>query len=343
VARPIYQNVKMEALNGDVHLSATDLEVGIRIKAQGAIVEQEGVVLVPAGRVSSILGATPDETVALSGDESSVTIHSSDGVFRMVAENAEGFVDVPSLAADAAMEVDPEVLQYMVRHTIFAAADERGRYALNGVLVVVDEKGAFEMAAADGARLANVRKKLSNPATQSVDCIVMKKGLEQAARLAALSDKPLKMQVTETQFLVENEAGRLCCQLVEGQFPNYREVIPKDCKMKVELSTRPLLNALTRAAFLTSEQTRAVNFTFTKNLLTLTSQSPDVGEAEVRMPTDYQGEETSIAFNPTYIEEMLKTVGRESVKFEFNDGRTPCVLRSGTDYTYVVSPVVKEE
>jgi DNA polymerase-3 subunit beta len=343
VARPIYQNVKMEAISGSVFLSATDLEVGVRINAGPAEIEEEGHVLLPEARVSSILGATPDETVSFAGDESSVNIWSEDGVFRMVAEDPADFVDIPELSDEGVIELDPQVLQYMVRRVVFAVAEERGRYALNGVLLMIDEEGNFEMTAADGARLANVRKKASNSTKQAVDCIVMRKGLEQAARLAGLSDQPLMLLVTDSQMLAENEAGRLCCQRIEGLFPNYREVIPSEGKFKVELPIRPLLNGLTRAAFLTTEQARAVDFTFTDGLLTLRSQSPDVGEAEVRMSVDYKGEELTVAFNPNYIADMLKAVERDTVRVDINDGRSPCVWRSGGDYQYVVSPVVRED
>ena len=343
IARPIYQNVKIEAVGEDIFLSATDLEVGLRLRVGGVKIEEEGTVLLPEERVSRILGATPDESISLVGDEAAVTLESSDSKFRIVAEDPRDFAEIPALTEDGVIEVDPDVLQYMARHVVFATAEERGRYALNGVLLVVGKDGNFEMVAADGARLASVKKKVSNPNKQAIDCIVMKKGIEQAGRLASLSDKPIRLQVTENQLLAENDAGRLCCQLVEGQFPNYREVIPKDGNIKVELPTKPLLNALTRAALLTSEQTRAVNFVFGSGMLTLTSESPDVGEAEVRLPIDYEGERTEVSFNPEYVADMLKVVERESVKMEFRDRRSPCLLRSGVDYIYVVSPVVREE
>jgi len=343
IARPIYQNVKMEAKAGKVCLSATDLEVGITLNVDQVQVEEEGEVLLPELRVSRILGTTPDETISLVGDESAVTIESSDSKFRVVAEDPSDFADVPQMTEGSVIEIDRDVLHYMVRHVAFATAEERGRYALNGVLLVVAEDGGFEMVAADGARLARVRKKASNPDKKPVDCIVMKKGIEQLARLAMLSEEPIKVQITENQLLAANSAGRLCCQLVEGQFPNYLEVIPKDCKIKVELPSRALLNALTRAALLTSEQTRAVDFTFSDGILVLASQSPDLGEAEVRLPVDYKGEQVQIAFNPEYVTDMLKVVERESVKMEFNDRRSPCVMHSGVDYVYVVSPVVRED
>jgi len=343
IVRPIYQNVLLEAVGGNLFLSATDLEVGLKLKVSKVEVTEEGAAVVPEDRIGPILRATLDETVTLEGDESAVTLKSADGRFRILSQDPADFGQIPSLSEDGVVEVDPDVLRYMIARTAFATAEEKGRYALNGVLIVVDETGDIEIVAADGARLATVRKKASNPQKCKIDCIVMKKGIEQAARLAGQSDAPVRIQVTETQLLAENDVGHMCCQLVEGQFPNFREVIPRDCRHKMEVPTRTLLNALQRAASLTSEQTRAVDFHFSSGTLVLTSQSPDLGEAEVRLPIDYEGEGVQIAFNPRYIEDMLQTVERETVKMEFNDRRSPCVIRSGADYLYVVSPVVRED
>jgi len=343
IASPIFQNVKMEATKDAVFLSATDTEVSLRIKVKGVEVKEKGCVLIPEFRISPILRATLDDTVSIEGDEGAITLRSEDGRFRVVAEDPADFADIPELSDDSAVEVDPEVFQYMVQRTAFATADERGRYALNGVLVLVDEQGTFEMVAADGARLAEVKKKASNPKKHTIDCIVMKKGIEQASRLAGLSGEPLRIQATERQFLVENDVGRMCCQLVEGQFPNYREVVPRDCKIKVELPVKALLNALQRAASLTSEQTKAVDFSFSKGLLVLSSEAPDLGEAEVRLPIEYDDEDVQISFNPEFVQDVLQVVERESIKVEFEGSRSPAVFRSGVDYQYVVSPVVREE
>jgi len=343
MARPIYSHVKLEVSEDGATLSATDLEVGLVVRLDGVEVQEGGVALLPPERVTALLRATPDETVTLEGDETAVTLRTADGTFRILSEDPSDFAGVPALADGPALEVDPEVLHYMVRRTTFAAAEEKGRFALNGVLLLVGEDGTMEMVAADGARLADVKKRANNPGGLKIDCIVMRRGIEHAARLGALSEAPLRLQATETQFLAENPAGRVCCQLVEGQFPNFREVIPRDCKHRAEVATGALLSALRRASFLTSEQTRVVTFTFSPGRLVVTAQSPDLGEAEVRLDVDYQGEETSIAFNPRYVEQMLDVVERESVKVEFNDARSPCLIRSGLDYLYVVSPVVREE
>jgi DNA polymerase-3 subunit beta len=342
IQQPIYRNVKVAAKEGVLWLSATDLEVGLTLKVTDVEIEHEGAVLLPHARVAPILGATPDETVALREDDGAVSIESADSTFRILGEDPADFPDMPTLSADSAVEIDPEVLKYMVRRTAFAAASEKGRYALNGVLFAI--KGdSIETVAADGARLAHVKKKVSNPNSVKAEFIVMTRGVEQLARLADYGAEPVRVAVTQTQLLAENEAGRLVCQLVEGQFPNYKDVIPPESKVKVQLPTKELLSAVRRASFLTTEQTKVVDFRFSTNMLSITAESPDVGRAEVKMPIEYDGEEAQIAFNPEFIEDMLAIVERDSVKMRFTDRRSPCVLKSGLDYTYVVSPVIREE
>lgn len=343
IQQPIYRNVRVEAQGEALHLSATDLEVGLRLTIAPVRVEEEGVALLPHARVSPILGATPDEEVTFSESDGTAVIETSDSNFRILGEDPADFADVPELPADGVVEIDPDVLKYMIRRTAFAAATEKGRYALNGVLFVIGADDSIELVAADGARLAHVRKKVSNPAETTGEFIVMTRGVEQLARMADYSKDPVRFAATETQFLAENSAGRMVCQLVEGQFPNYQEVIPSESKVKVELPVRELLSAVRRAGYLTTDQTRVVDFTFMEGSLAITAESPDVGRAEVRLGVEYEGEEATIAFNPEFVEDVLAIVEREGVKMRFVDRRSPCVMKSGMDFTYVVSPVIREE
>jgi len=343
VQQPIYRNVRLEAAAGALWLSATDLEVGLKLQIKDVRIEDEGVTLLPHARVTPVVGATPDEQVLLREEDGIVVIETSNSNFRILGEDPEDFADLPPIPEEGAVEVDPEVLKYMIRRTVFAAAPEKGRYALNGVLLVIGKEGSFEAVAADGARLAHVRKKTSNPAGIEAEVIVPTKGAEQLARLADYGKDPVALVATETQLMARNEAGRFVCQLVEGQFPNYREVIPTDSKVKVDLPARELLGAVRRAAFVTTEETRVVDFCLSEGTLAIVAEAPDVGHAEVRMPVDYDGPEAMISFNPEFVEDMLSVVERETVKMRFVDRRSPCVFKAGMDYTYVVSPVIREE
>lgn len=343
IQQPIYRNVKLEAAGGVLYLSATDLEVGLTLKVTDVEIEEEGATLLPHSRVAPILGATPDERVELREEEGAVVIETSDSKFRILGEDPADFPETPRLAEDGTVEIDPEVLKYMIRRTVFAAAPEKGRYALNGVLFVIGKEDTVELVAADGARLAHVKRKVSNPNRVEAEMIVAARGVDQLARLADYGKEPVRFMATENQLLAENDAGRLVCQLLEGQFPNYHEVIPADSKVKIDLPVKELLSAVRRASYLTTEQTRVVDFRFCDGALAITAESPDIGRAEVRMPVEYDGEEVQISFNPEYIEDMLAIVERDMVKLRFSDRRSPCVLKSGLDYTYVVSPVIREE
>jgi DNA polymerase III beta subunit len=343
IQQPIYRNVKVEATEGELRLSATDLEVSLVLNVGDVEVQSEGVALLPHARLSPILGATPDERIALREDDGAVVVETEDGTFRILGEDPADFPEIPALPQDGRVEIDPDVLRYMVRRTAFATAEAKGRYALNGVLFVVGKENSIEMVAADGARLAHVKKKVSNPDNVTAEFIVMTRGVEQLARLADYGKEPVRFVATGTQIVAENDAGRLVCQLVEGQFPNYQEVIPTDSKVKVQLGSRELLSAVRRASFLTTDQTRVVSFTFCDGELSITAESPDVGHAEVRMAVEYDGGEAQIAFNPEFLEDVLSIVERESVKMRFTDSRSPCVIKVGLEYTYVVSPVIREE
>lgn len=342
IPRPLYQNVKIAATTDSVLLSATDLEIGLRIEITNVETDQAGSVLLPEAKVSQILGTAPGENITFEGDKTAVTIKTEDSEFRIYAESAEEFLDVPSVNGEGIC-IDPDVLRYMVRRTVFATAEERGRYALNGVLISVAKDGSIEMAAADGARMALVRKKVSNPEAAEVFVIVPKKGVEQLACLAGLCSDPVRFRVTENQLIAENTVGGLCAQLVEGQFPDYQQIIPGQQEIKVELPTKPFLNAISRAALVATERTNVVDLSFSDAGLLIHAESAEFGSSEVRLRVTYEASPKEISFNPVFLEDALKVLERDSVRLEFSDRASPATLRAGVDFTYVISPVVREE
>jgi len=340
---PIYRNLKLDATAEGLYVSATDLEVGVKVMVQDVEVQEGGSLLLPEANVSAILGATADEEVLMETEGDWTHIRCADGDFRIISAGPEEFEDIQAPEGEQVVEIDPEVLRYMVRRTSFATAEERGRYALNGILFVVEEGGEVELVAADGARLSRVVKKVSNPGSLSVRCIVSKKGMERVAQLSTLTDVPITIQVTGSQFLAQNDRGCVSCQLVEGQFPDYKSIMPTEVKVRVEVETKKLLSAVRRAAFVTTVETNAEDFTFAEGTLTVRSESPEIGEAEIRLPIEYDAERLDISFNPEYLEDVLDVIERESVKMEFIDAGSPCVIKSGFDFTYLISPVVREE
>jgi DNA polymerase-3 subunit beta len=341
--QPLFRNVKLQTSGDTLCLSATDLEVGLLVRVPGVQVQEQGAVLLPNSRISPILGATPDETVAIRDEDGTVVVEAGESNFRILGENPDDFPDLAVLPAEGVVEIDPEVLRYMVRRTSFAAASEKGRYALNGVLFVIGPGDNIELVSADGARLAQVQKKVSNPDGVQKEFIVMLKGVERLGHLASYSKEPVRFTATERQFIAENDAGRLACQLVEGQFPNYKEVIPTEFKVKAELPTMQLQSAVRRASYVTTDEAKVVDFKFEEGMLTVLAEAADVGRAEIKVAAEYTGEGFQISLNPDFVDDMLAIVERESVKMRFTDRRSPCVIKSGVDYTYVISPVIREE
>jgi DNA polymerase III beta subunit len=343
IQQPIYSNVKLRAVDGDIQLTGTDLEVGLTVKVTDCVVEKEGEVLLPPARIQHILGETPDEQVTITEEEGLVVLKGGDSEVRLRAEDPQDFDDLDELPEEGVAEIDPDILKYMVRRTSFATAPDKGRYALNGVLFVLDEEDNIELAAADGSRLALVRKKVSNPNKQEMSFIVPTRGVDQLMRLGEYGEEPVRFAATEKRFIAENDVGRLVSQLVEGQFPAYQEVIPSDSKVKVNLPVRQLRSAVRRAGFVTTDETNVADFCFGPDMLTIRAESPDVGSCELRIPVEYDGEEVSVALNPDFIGEVLAVVEREEIKMRFTDLRSPCVFKCGLDYTYVVSPVIRDE
>ncbi len=341
--QPLFRNVKVEALEDVLALSATDLEVGLRVIVAGVEIDETGSALLPHSRIAPIVGATPEQQLTLIEDDGAVRVEAGESHFRILGEDPSDFPDVPGLPEDGAVEVDPEVLRYMIRRTAFAAAGEKGRYALNGVLFVVGPGDNIELVAADGARLAQTQKKVANPDGVEQEFIVLLKGMDRLASLATYSKEPIRFAATNNQMIAENDVARIACQLVEGQFPNYKEVIPTEFKIKAELPTNQFLSAVRRVSYMTVEEANVVDLVFTDGALTVSAETADVGQGEVKVAADYEGEEFSLSLNPDYVQEMLGIVERESVKMRFNDRRSPCVIKSGLDYTYVVSPVIREE
>ncbi len=343
VHQPLCHNVMIRAQQDETLISAMDMEMFLTLKVPNVEVAEEGVALLPYSRLAPVVAATPDEKVELTEDDGAAVIQTGDSRFRILGEDPEDFSEAPALPEEGVVDIDAEILRYMVRRTAFAAAQEKGRYALNGVLCAIGKEGTIEFVAADGTRLAHVKKKVANPDGVEASFIVMTKGMEQLARLAESGSDTLRMAATPSQLVAENDVGRFACQLIEGQFPNYQEVIPAESKVKVQVGAKELLSAVRRASYVTTDEARVVDMLFAAGKVTITAESPDVGRAEVSVPAEYDGEDAQISFNPDYIEDMLDIVEREAVKIRFDDRRSPCVLKSGLDYTYVVSPVIREE
>ncbi|HUW58870.1 MAG TPA: DNA polymerase III subunit beta [Planctomycetota bacterium] len=338
MAKPILQNVKMVAEKKQLDVMATDLEVSIRFRLANVEIGRAGSVAVSAARLLGILRESPDEQMDIEAGDNKCTLRGADSRFEMLGDDPGDFPEIPEITAVSQIEVRQADFVEMVDKTVFAAASESTRYALNGVCFVFGANH-IEVVATDGRRLAYIKRKAKGVSSEMGSIIVPRKALQHVRRLLTEEDKSVGMNVNENRIILQTSRALVSSVLVEGHFPPYKEVIPKDSDKKATLKREAFLGAIRRAALLTTEEARSVRMDFSKDLVVLTSEAPEAGKAEVKLGLEYEGDKVSIAFNPNFITDVLRVIESEDVVVEMKDATRPAVIHDGSDYIYVVMPI----
>jgi len=357
--RPQLSCVKLAAESvdgvGRLVLLATDAEIALRLEIDRVEVQEPGEALIPADKLKQIVSAEDrEQTLTIELVDDALKISGADAHFRVLGYPATELPPIPgfeAVAANAALVFTHTAreLGSLISRTLFATARETSRYAINGVLLKRSGK-QLELVATDGRRLAIARGTVSSDTSgDGQTCIVPSKALQMFLRLADDPDEPVRVAVGETQiaFLlgpVDAGGGRACLtsNLVEGTFPPYEDVVPKDQDKTVVLDRDVLASAVRRAALLTNEESRGVRLSFhgQDNRLELSSRAPEMGEASVTVELrDYKGEDLEVGFNPHYIVDALKVIEDPTVTIELKSPSKPGVIKSGPSFTYVVMPV----
>lgn len=332
------QCVLIRACSDSVLLMATDLEVGIRYVLTQVEVEKEGEVLVSLARLSGIVRESRDETIALELVENTLHIRGSDSHFQVYTSDPSEFPPVPELEGKADFEVSGEELRWMIDRTLFAAAKESTRYAIDGLLW--ERKGKqLKIVATDGRRLSMVGCEVEKAGEAESKGIVPSKAVSLFHRAVLNPEEKFRIKFLSNQVLLAGSRVTISSVLVEGNFPKYEDVIPQDCDKKVRLDTLQLLSATRRASLLTSEESRAVRLEFTTDKLVMQARAPEQGEATIEMAVDYKGDPLEIGFNPVFLSDMLKVVDSDEVLLELRDSNRPGLFRNGERHLYVVMPV----
>jgi DNA polymerase-3 subunit beta len=319
-----------------------------------------GASLIPADKLRGIVSAEENEpTLTLESDGDACYIRGSDASFKVFGYSTADFPPIPDFAAavsgagempkaKATLTHPAGSLSELVARTLFATARETSRYAINGVLFKRDGK-RLELVATDGRRLAVARANLTGEKdAKPVQCIVPSKGLGMLQKLIKDHDEAVQIAITENQILFSfgtaASPGRavLVSNLVEGTFPPYEDVIPKDNDKKVTFDRDVLMSAVRRAALLTNEESRGVRLAFKAKdrQLEITSRAPEQGEANIRVDlAGYEGEDVEIGFNPAFITDALKVMTETQILMELKANGKPGLIKSGNDFLYVVMPV----
>lgn len=322
-AMPILQNFLLQAPEeeGKVVLSATDLDISFRGTYEAKVLSP-GQISLPARKVFDIVKELPPAEVSLRVEENLwVCLTCEQSVFRFPGLPAEDFPAVPSFREGPTLDLKAQDLSEMLRKTQFAISTDETRHALNGVLFE-GEKGRLNLVATDGHRLAYVSRPCES-IQEPVSMIVHRKSVNELLKLLSEAEDLLRVQVQENHALFALDSLMLASRLIEGQFPNYRQVIPRQNPRKLSLSRAALWGGLRRVSQMAEERSRMVKFKLEPKTLSLLSDARELGEARETLPVDYQGEEVSIGFNARYVLDFLNAIASESVRLELNDPLSP--------------------
>jgi DNA polymerase-3 subunit beta len=338
---PVYESVEIIAGADSLTLIATDLEIGMKLRVgpgERVKVERPGTAVVPAQRLAAIVRELPKGEVVFTwnADNRESTIEAGRGRFKLQGQSPEDFPEVPEVDDANCVSVPAASLREMIRRTQFAAAKERMRFALNGVLVKVEGE-VVELVATDGRRLARDSGSCVNPSSVALTAIVPTKGLLQVDRVLEAGDEVVRIAVGNNHFCARTSRVTLVSRLVEGSFPNYRDVIPQNCKQRAVIDRNAFIAALRRASLVTSRDAQSVRLQFHPEGLTVSARSPE-GSAEETLAVDFAGAGDVLGYNPEFLLDALNVLKGESVPFEWEGKTAPGKLTEGS-YTYVVMPV----
>lgn len=344
--RPVLLCLKLVAtktsVGGSLQISATDGELGLVITVPNVDIKEEGEALIPADKLNQIVRACDDSTVSISVERTLATIATESSTFKVFGYEPREFPGVRKVGDRTDFEVDAGTLRRLINRTVFATAREDTRYAFNGVLVE-RKRTQLQLVATDARRLAIARGNCKGGEGDAA-FIIPTKALNALLRLLTDPDAGVKVarEGNQVVFVVgdQTSGATLVTNVDERTFPPFNDAIPKDHDRRAVCDASELGGAIRRASLLTNEESKGVRMSFSGKQLTLTSRAPEMGESEVRIDgIAYQGEPIDIAFNPTFIVDVLKIIDSEQVVIEMKGPNLPGAIKVGTDFTYVVMPV----
>jgi DNA polymerase-3 subunit beta len=341
---PILANVLVRAEGGELHIAATDLEIGLKSLCPSKTTNP-GTITLPAKRLYEIVRALPDKEIKFKrGEANWVTVTCGSSRFRIAGLPQEDFPDLPEAKATV-VRIPADVLAKLIARTIFAISTEDSKYTLSGALLLL-KPGSITMVATDGHRLAHVEKlEELEDVTEEIKVIVPKKAMSELLRMISESADTERIGFSKDDNHLFFDMGKrlLISRMLTGQFPNYEAVLPRNNDRIVTIGRDELGAAIKRVAILSDERSRTVKLALGAGSLELTASHSDLGEAHETLEVDYKKEDLQVGFNFQYLLDFLTTADEPEVNLEFKDSESAAQLRSqpATDYNYryVVMPM----
>ncbi len=338
--KDILKCVRVTASGDAVRLCATDLEVGIHYRVAQVEVERDGDIVAPADKLAAIVRESIDDVIEIEVTETTIHIRGSDSHFAIYAHDVSQYPQVPDFEGAADVELTLGALQEAIDLCLFAAARESTRYALNGVLWEVEGK-KLTLVATDGRRLAKATATLQAAAGAVPDgrVIVPAKAMGLLDRVGGDESQLAAVRFVGNQIVLACDPVVVCSNLVEGNFPQYRDIIPKDYDKKLTLPTEGTLSAVRRAALLAGEDSKGIRLALKPGAMIFSSRSPETGDAQIDMAVEYKGEPLDIGFNPQFLVDVLRVMKSDTFELHLGQADRPGLFKCGSKLLYIVMPV----
>lgn len=336
ITLPILANILIETKENKLKLNTTDLDIGISCEIPVEVME-EGVITIPAKRFGDIVRELPEGDVLISVKKNNqVDIEGKQCRFKLGGLPREEFPKFPEFKDREAVMIEQSLLKEMLRLTSFAVSHEESRYVLNGVLMEISDQ-TIRLVATDGRRLAKIEKKLPSAVKKDVAVIIPLKAVQEINR--NLKDEGiLSFVVGSSQVLFDINGVLIATRIIEGEFPNYEQVIPKPVKNRIKMNTQEILSSIRRANLLSTPDFQAIKFEIFQDKLVVSKSTPDVGESRETIPIQYEGEEMIVGFNPQLLIDFLKNINEGQIDMELMGADKPAVIRL-PDYLYLALPM----
>lgn len=344
--KEILRNVKLDARDGIVTLSATDTELGIRMDLVNVEIEAAGTVVLPVARFSAILRESTEAELLLESDGETIFVRCGRSNYRLQSENSDEFPDVPRFEHVAYHEIPARLVKELVRRTLFATDLESSRYALGGVLLVF-EADRVTAVGTDGRRLAKMEgpaQSIGGHVSEGNTTIVPFKAMQLIERAITDQDAEIKLSAAPNEIMLKSPRVTIYSRLVEGRYPKWQEILQKsDGTTSIDLIVGPFFSAVRQAAIVTSEESRGLDFTFDDGTLTLCGRAADVGSSRVEMPISYQNARIELSLDHRFVTDFLKVLDlQKSVTLSVLDDEHPAEFRTDDGYVYVLMPMARD-
>ena len=338
---PILSGILLATEDNKIKLVGTDLEIGIECFVEAEVISA-GEIVLPAKYLTKIIRELPKEEIVLTTEDSNNTaqIKCGHSQFNIHGSPTDEFPLLPEVESGVNFSLSEEKLKAIIDQIEFAVSDDESKPFLNGGLMIIEE-GKIKVAATDTYRLAYREDEIDFDDLEVDEIIIPSKTLSELSKLLSDTEDEVNISVTENQTLFNFSGISIVSRLIEGQFPNYEQVIPDQNTTTAVVDKQSLLNATKRAALLAKQDSNIIKINLKSDKLIITANTPEVGQAYEEVPIELEGEETEIAFNARYLIDCLKVISDEKVNLELSGSLSPGVIKTKTEYeyTYVIMPV----